>query len=229
MSDGKRGAVRRMRAALVTAALAALLIPAGAPPAQARQGLYAGLGIARQGVSAGISGMQAPYTSGSNSIEPAKPETGDGIAFTGGFGLNDYVALDLLLNVTHQDATYNTGTPHTYATDLRSVLFGLKLGVPLGRFGEIFGRAGLGGYELTYGNGNLVGGSPVDDARLSGRGLALGVGAELFFDRLGLQIAYTVHNAEFTSVQSKNFPGSLSPKLSPTLTSASVLLTYYLP
>jgi len=213
---------------LIMAALVALLVAGAAAPALARQGLYAGVGLGEQSITSGIDGTRT-YTAAPNTIEVGKPESGRGLAFTGGFGLNEYVALDLLLNVSGHDTVFDpSGVNHTYKAELSSVLFGVKVGVPLGDVAEVFGRAGLGGYELTYSQANLDAGTAVDDARFSGRGVALGVGAELFFGKLGMQIAYTVHNVDFKTVQSKNFGGSVNPALKPTISAVSLLLTYYL-
>lgn len=210
-------------------ALAVLLVTA-APRAQARQGLYAGLGLARQTVSSGISGADT-YTATPNEIRVGKPLGGSGVAFEGGFGLSDYVALDLLLNATNHDTTFDPGgggAPQTYKATLSSVLFGVRLGVPLGDVAEVFTRAGLGGYELAYQNNNFASGVVADDARFSGRGYALGVGAELFFGQMGLQLSYTRNKADFKTVQSKNFGSSVNPALSPSIGSLALLLTYSL-
>jgi len=226
-----RARVRWVRGAAL-ATLLGVALAAGGGPALARQGVYAGLGTAKETVTGGFDGgVRYTEPSGQNEIRAGKPEPATGLAFNGGFGLNDYVALDLLLNVSRHDSVYDSGsgTPQTYKTTLSAVQLGLKVGAPVGELGGVFGRAGLGGYELAYRANNIriADQQAADDARFSGRGLAYGVGGEVFFGHWGVQLAYTIQNAEFKTVQSRNFAGDVKPGLSPTMSTLFVLLNYY--
>ncbi len=79
------------------------------------------------------------------------------------------------------------------------MLAGIKLVAPVGDVLELFGRIGLGGYELEYERINFpssnAAAAAVDDARFSGRGGALGIGVEVIFDSWGLEVAYTAQSA----------------------------------
>lgn len=216
---------------LCVAALALLLGLAAAPRAQARQGLYAGLGLARQSLASGISGTET-YTAAPSEVRIGKPKSGTGLGFEGGFGFNRYVALELLLAVSGHDTLFDPGGGAAllpYRATFSAVQFGVRLNAPLGDVAEVFTRAGLGGYELAYSGNNIASGAVVDDSRFSGRGYGLGAGVELFLGRVGLQLGYTVNRADFKTVQSKNFGGAVSPALQPTFDTVTLLLTYSLP
>jgi len=222
-----------MAAALAASAAAALLLLAP-PAASAREGLFMGLGASQQEVVSGIDGNRAVDNDGgspTNEVRMGKPESGRGVAFDAGFGLNDNVALELLLSVTRHNTVFDpNATRQSFDATLSSVLFGVKLGVPLGQAGEVFVRGGLGGYELAYRRNNFDLGTSqvVDDSRFSGRGYSLGVGSELFFGHWGLQLAYNTHKADLGTVQSRGFSGQVMPSIDATLSTLSVLINFYL-
>lgn len=218
---------------LATLLLAALALAWAPHPAHAREGLYAGVGGGNPSFSDDIQGTEVvPNADGTNEVRVGKPESGTGFVFNGGFGFNDYLAVDLLLSYSKHRTVFGPGTPtpQRFDASLRTVIFGAKVGAPLGDVGEVFGRAGISGYELVYesNNFNVPGGTVADDSRLSGSGFAAGAGGELFFGPWGLQLAYTYHDAEFSSVDSLNFTGEVNPGLDTTIQSVSLTLNFYL-
>jgi opacity protein-like surface antigen len=222
--------VRALAAGLALgAALALGLAPGTAPPAQAREGIYAGLGFSGLSFADGLDGTRT-IDDGTYEVRVGKPDSANGLTFNGGLGFNDYVALDLLVTVSDHDTVFDPGgSAEPYPATLNSVLLGVRAGMPLGDVAEVFGRIGMGGYELTYSGNNIqLPATSIDGARLSGRGFAWGLGAEVFFERWGLQLAYTVHNVDFDTVVSQNFPGPVSPEIGATLTAVSVVFNYYL-
>jgi Outer membrane protein beta-barrel domain len=233
MSIVRRGrhAALRTRAGLMTALLAAMLAAAAtawAPPAQGREGIHASIGYGRQNFSSGLTGV-APITNASNEIHVGEPASGGGIALGGGYGFNEYVSLDMQVTVSGHNTVFDPGGANEpYKATLNAVVFGVKVSTPVGDVGEVFGRAGFGGYELSYSGNNLAGSLPVDDSRFSGRGFAFGVGAELFFQRWGVQLAYTLHKAHFDTITSKTFMGGEGGDLPATISSISLLFNYYL-
>ncbi len=232
MSERTGRAVRLRRMAGAAAVLALLLL--AAPGASARDGVFMGLGASQQNVVSGIDGTRIVQNSDVSPTQEArmgKPESGRGIAFDAGFGLNDIVALELLLSITRHATLFDpNGTRQSFDATLSSVQFGVKLGSPIGQIGEVFVRGGLGGYELDYRRNNfqVPGGQVTDDSRFSGRGYALGVGSELYFGHWGLQLAYNTNKADFATVQSQGFAGPIKPSVSATISTVFLLLNFYL-
>lgn len=216
----------RMAMPVMLAAVLLAVLPAAA---QARPGVYLALGAGQQSVTGGLDGDRTVTGPPNQELRLGKLENGTGLTLNGGFGFNDYVALEVLYSLSRHDAHYALTNADTTAT-VNTAVLGVRAGLPLGDVAEVFGRAGLGGYEVTYHDANvrISDGQVLDDARLSGLGLAAGVGAELFFGKWAVQLAYTVHDTRLSGLDSLNFGTELSPAEHLTLATASVLVTYYL-
>ena len=233
MSERTGWAGRLGRLAGAAAAAMALLL-LSAPGASARDGIYMGLGVSQQDVASGIDGMRTVPNSdvgATQQVRMGKPESGRGIAFDAGFGLNDVVALELLLAVTRHATVFEpNSTRQSFDATLSSVQFGVKLGAPIGDVGEVFVRGGVGGYELAYQRNNfqVSDGQVSDDSRFTGRGYSLGVGSELYFGHWGLQLAYSTSKADLDTVESRGFAGPIKPGVSATISTLILLLNFYL-
>ena len=232
----RRSAGARGQGAVIQACLLAILLGIGAAhAAQAREGIYVTVGAAGQSISGDLERSQRiqriPGVAMSDELRAGKPDAGNGFAVGGGFGLSRNLTLDLLVVVTRHDALFDegTGAPLSQEATLTAVLAGIKLVAPLGDVLELFGRIGLGGYELEYDQINFPssGGAAVDDARFSGRGGALGLGVEVIFDSWGLEFSYTHHRASLDSVDTLNFPSDFDPSLSIAIDTATVLFIYH--
>ncbi len=232
----RRGRGRRPGRAGRTATrgvLLAALVLAGAlflPRAQAREGFYFALGPARQSVGGDLSGNTVIANfDGSNEARLGELEAGGGFAFGGGYGFTANVALDLLMTNTLHDAAFGPpGAQTPQEADLTAVLFGARLVLPAADDLELFGRIGLGGYELIYEGANFstASGLPVDKVRLNGRGFGAGVGAEFLLGNLGFELALTRHALEFDTIDSLNFQPEFSPALAFDITAVTALLTF---
>jgi hypothetical protein len=210
-------------------ALAVVLLLLGVSPARAREGVYIGVGAARQTITGDLERSQRIAGSGSE-LRAGKAEAGSGFAVGGGYGFNAYVALDLLVSRTRHDTLFEEAGLPALAGEARltAALFGVRATAPLGEVLELFGRAGVGGYELDYRRANIPGASGAgDDALLTGRGAGLGVGAELILDRVGVELALTRHRVDFESASGANLPQTLATPLSARISTVSLMLNYH--
>ena len=96
---------------------------------------------------------------------------------------------------------------------------------------ELFLRAGVGAYILTYdsyavdtGTGTSLG-----TVAYTGNGYGFGVGAEMMFDKLGVGVGYTMHSASFNQATGGGISGELPSETHADISSLDVLVTYHFP
>jgi len=207
---------------------------AGAGATQAREGFYVELGAVNHSIQGDLQDSPSQADDkGSGEAHLGAPETGSGFIVGGGYGFTPNLALDIQLGITAHDANYAPagGIGEDQTATLRAGAAGLRLTFPLGPVIDVFGRLGVGGYELVYRDANVRNsdGKPVGDVRLLGSGTALSAGLEWLLGSWGVALVITRHEAQLTSVDSPNFEGTLRPALDMSVTAGAVQIVYNFP
>jgi Outer membrane protein beta-barrel domain len=184
-----------LRGATFRIAVCVALVSMGAGLAHARQGFYLGVGAAQTSFSGGLDGTHGyKDPSGNPQFIDGKMKDGSGVAAEVGYGFNRHFGIEYLYEDTSHKAT-STAANSTSNAEFISQLFAIRLTAPLSKRFEAFLRGGYGLYEADYStfSKNPTTGQ-LGKVAFSGTGDAIGAGFELFFQELGIELAYTDHN-----------------------------------
>lgn len=218
----------------VAAGLAAGLAAGIAGTVQAREGFYLGAGLASQNAAGDLDGEAYGLSAdGTKLALVGEIDGGSGLAWRIGYGFGENFALEAMGAMTSHTANHDLIDDSSDAT-LTTLLLGARLNLPTSDNLELFARIGAGGYSVSYDSygleGFLSGGTfwVTDDGEVtfSGSGTAIGVGAELMLDRIGVEVGLTSHQATLDEVSGVG-SGSLDEDLSVTITTIDVIISYY--
>ena len=224
---------------IVFVVVAAGLCAAGS--AEAKPGLWLGLGASQQSVSGDLDGKTSHAFANSDQtgvIVPGKLADGSGFALDGGYGINRYLAAEFLFAGTQHKATTSAiGPPALDSTGSVSTgLVGLRGTYPAWDDKlELFARGMFGVYSAAYDDYALKGAinrgtfvyTSTDRVVFSGSGAGLGIGAELLLGNFGISLGYTTSSVGFVSASSPGASGRLNKTLNATINTVDLLLTYH--
>jgi hypothetical protein len=161
-----------MRITTTLMILTVLLLVLNAAPVVAKDGFYLGVNVQFNDISGDI-----------NSPESVNPDNGLGLC--GGFGLNQYLAIEVGIWRSKHDMK-NGGQP----TDLKAGTIDLKAKLPLtGSYIEPYLLVGAGRYTIEQ-NGNTS----------YGKGGRIGIGMDMYLSpKLSLNVGYTLNNVTFAN------------------------------
>ncbi|MBI3992054.1 MAG: porin family protein [Candidatus Lambdaproteobacteria bacterium] len=215
------------------AALGVLVaLTVGAAAAQARENFYLGLGMAQQTISSSdldgnhIFLLVDFFGNPVGAILLARPEDGSGLSAQIGYGFNENIAIEALFSNTDHAAGM-AGLSTNFPTELTSTVLAVRLSVPLDK-AEVFARLGRGSYTLKYQDNvvdlNL---NPLGNTTLTGSGTAIGVGIELFFDALALELSITQHKPSFDTIDFGDSPTSLPGSIAADVQAVNLIFKWY--
>ncbi|HUJ73722.1 MAG TPA: outer membrane beta-barrel protein [bacterium] len=204
----------------------------GAQPALARQGFFAGGGVASQDFSGDFKGDSSlTSVDGTQVIVPGKPDTSNGLEFMLGYGFNRFFGLefDLALtgNFAHADVA---GFPSKSSSSVSTDMLGVRLTLPATDRWDVFARLGLAGATMSFrsfahANLGTLGTVPRSVA-FSGYGTAGGLGVEYFFGHLGIGLGYTQYQIGFDRSSATGI-SALPSTLNETINQADVTAAYH--
>ena len=175
-----------------------------APPAPEgpRRGLYAGIGLVLNSVSAPKLDGNTIWvaSSGNQGIELGSlASTSFGIDYMIGFR-NRAISFEYLSISTTHNATFSS-TPYSAKATVAGSLFDARLSIPLSNTFELFGLAGLGFYSVTYDRFGLSITGATGKGTLSGLGFAYGGGFDYFRGSLFVRGAMILQSAALVTGQ----------------------------
>jgi hypothetical protein len=206
---------------------------AGGRSALAKESAYFSIGSASQSVGGDLDGLHSPYTDPDTGLvyRLGSLGAGSGLAVSGGFGFTPYLGADLTyIRTTHAVTFKDTagdGRSTVPDSTLISYLVGARVIAPLAESLEVFGRLGLGGYQLTYHDAVFSGTTSVGSSDLTGSGAFYGVGAELILGTVGLEVSYLAQQVRFDRAQHDPSKFNLKPTLSVPISTTTVSLVYH--
>ncbi len=185
--------------ALVLAA--AMLVGLGSGVGWAREGFYIGAGFAGQTAKGDLDGQSTFLDTAGNRYLVGSLNAGVGVALQIGYGFNKYLGIEYFQATTSHTASHQLA-PDSDAL-LSSGVLGVRLTAPVSTSFELFLRAGLGGYELSYDKYAQIqpSYSQTTAVAYTGYGSAYGAGFEIFTGHMGIGLGYTVHSATFNKVK----------------------------
>ena len=162
--------------ALVIGIVAGLALGLAATDASARAGFYVGWGLTNQKPGGDLDGNTAPEL-----------EAGSGNAFRIGYGFSNDFGLEYWSVASTHDLVGSSGTAdYGYST------LAVRVSKALGD-SELFLRVGqtslFGGHSLKFSGSST---------KFTGNGTNFGAGLEYMFARLGIELSYTLHDANLT-------------------------------
>jgi hypothetical protein len=133
---------------------------------------------------------------------PGELDAGFGLLLNGNYLFNENFGVEILVTISSHDSTHaNFGSENIPAT-LYGFIGAARGMLPLSDSLEIFGRAGIGSYTLSYeGNTTVAGSSLSFNSSYSGRGLIVGGGILYSLDQVGFELSYTLHRVSFSTVE----------------------------
>lgn len=179
----------------------AMLVGLGSRAGWAREGFYIGAGFAGQTAKGDLDGQSTFLDADGNRYLVGSLNSGVGVALQIGYGFNKYLGIEYFQATTSHTASHQLA-PDSDAL-LSSGVLGVRLTAPVSKAFELFLRAGLGGYELSYDKYAQIQPSYTQTtaATYTGYGSAYGAGFEIFSGHLGIGLGYTVHSATFNKVK----------------------------
>ena len=165
----------------------------------AKRGWYVGGGVATQALSGGfeegVCYSTEPGCTGTV-IFPGQFDSGRGMAINAGFRFSQNFSLDFFKASTEHEAEHPALPNTVQKATLESSLLGPRIHFGIGTDAlEFFLRGGYAMYGLEYDKATSTdGGKASKYALFSGSGWGYGVGLEIFFRKIGVELGYTRYN-----------------------------------
>lgn len=179
-------------------------LPPVAGSLEARGKFHLGVGLAATSASGDMDGsLSHTLDSGTGpNAYPGELDAGFGLLLNGKYLFNENFGAELLAFISSHDSTHaNFGSENIPAT-LYGFIGAARGILPLSDSLEIFGRAGIGSYTLSYeGNTTVDGNSLSFNSSYSGTGLIVGGGILYIIDPVGFELSYTLHRVSFSEIE----------------------------
>jgi len=214
----------KVRGIVASLGLALAVVIGITATAQAHQGFWLGGGFGSMSASGDMNGSSSAFftdASGTNAVEAGSLSSGTGLVLDIGYGFNKYLGIEYLFSQTHHSASSTVVGTDTTA-NVSTGLLALRVTVPLEeQHLELFGRVGLSSHSVTYADyglqgftsGNVFKETSSGSATFTGSGTGIGFGVEYFIDKVGLELGYTLFQANMNQASTSSFSGGLSPVL----------------
>ena len=179
-------------------------LPPGVDSLEAREKFHLGAGLAVTSASGDFDGsLSHTMDSGTGPIaNPGELDVGFGLLLNGKYLFHENFGGEILISISSHDSTHgNLGSENIPAT-LFGIIGAARGMVSLSDQLELFGRAGIGSYTLTYEDNTTVTGSTLSfNSSYSGPGLIVGGGILYYMDPVGFELSYTLHTVVFSAVE----------------------------
>ncbi len=197
----------KFRPGIIIAGVGIFLL-ASLPPAagslEAREKFHLGVGLAATSAAGDMDGsLSHELDSGTGpNAYPGELDAGFGLLLNGKYLFNENFGAELLAVISSHDSTNaNFGSEIIPAT-LYGFIGAARGMLPLSDSLEIFGRAGIGSYTLSYEGNTTVAGSTLRfNSSYSGTGWIVGGGILYFIDPVGFELSYTLHRVSFSEIE----------------------------
>jgi hypothetical protein len=219
----------------MTLALGLAFCTALAGAGQAREGLFVGAGVASQSPGGDLDGTRS-YQDPNRTVALLAGTMGSGTGYVlaAGYGFGKRLGIEYEAALTNHTASHAAIVDASPAS-LASGFLALRGSFPLGGNVAGFIRAGYGQYTAKFdryaltgfGLKNVSGYTGAASVKFSGAGLGYGAGVEVESGKLGVNIAYTRHDAQLNHIEGGGMSGTLPTALSVPITALTALATYH--